>query len=91
MFLHIGTDVLIRTSEIIAIIASKGLNEKNKTNKRFLKEIMNEGEIIDISNLETKNSKSIVLVNKNQVYISPISPQTLYKRSKNNGLSEGLK
>ena len=91
MYLHIGTDVLIRAEEIIAIINRKGIKDKNKINRRFLKKILKDGEIIDISNKETENAKSMVLVNQNRVYISPISPQTLYKRSKKFGLSEGLK
>lgn len=91
MYLHIGTNVLIRTVDIIAIIDRKGKKEKNKTNQQFLEQVQKEGEVIDISDLASENSKSLVLVTNNRVYISPISPQTLYRRSKNYGLSEGLK
>jgi regulator of extracellular matrix RemA (YlzA/DUF370 family) len=91
MFLHIGTNVMIRTNEMIAIIDRKGNDDKNKINKKFLEKIKDIGEIIDISDLETENAKSMVLVNNNVIYFSPISPQTLYKRSKNFGISEGLK
>lgn len=91
MYLHIGSDKLIRIEEIIAIINYKGAKDKNIINKRFLKQVKKNGALIDISNIETNNAKSLVFVNNNKVYISPISPQTLYKRSKNFGLSEGMK
>jgi len=91
MYLHIGTNVLIRTVDIIAIIDRKGKKEKNKTNQQFLEQVQKEGEVIDISDLASENAKSLVLLTNNRVYISPISPQTLYRRSKNYGLSEGLK
>ena len=89
MYLHIGTNVLIRTVDIIAIIGRKG--KKDKMNQQFLEQVQKEGEIIDISDLVSENAKSMVMVTNNRVYISPISPQTLYRRSKNYGLSEGLK
>jgi len=91
MFLHIGTNVLIRTTEMIAIIDRKGLKEMNKTNKKFMETVIKEGEVIDISDSVSENAKTLVLVNGNKIYISPISSQTLYKRSKKFGLSEGLK
>ena len=91
MYLHIGSDVLLSTSDIIAIIGYKGDEDNNKLNKSFLQQVYKEGEVINISNLATENAKSMVLVNNNLIYISPISPQTLYKRSKKFGLSEGLK
>ena len=91
MYLHIGTNILIRDVDIIAIIERKGKKEKDKTNQKFLDQVQKEGEVIDISDLTSENAKSMVVVNNNRVYISPISPQTLYRRSKNFGLSEGLK
>lgn len=91
MYLHIGSNVLLRTVEMIAIIDKEGSRESKKINKKFLQKIKKEGEIRDISDLESKNARSMVLVDDNRVYISPISAQTLYKRSKNNGLSEGMK
>lgn len=91
MYLHIGSDVLVSSNDIIAIINYRGkMKEENKCNLLLLEKIEMMGQVIDISNLVTKNSKSFVLAKEHLVYISPISPLTLYKRSKNLGLSEGL-
>ena len=91
-YLHIGSDVLVSSNDIIAIINYRGKSkEDNICNKLFLEKIETIGEVIDISNVETKNARSLVIAKDHLVYISPISPLTLFKRSKNLGLSEGLK
>jgi regulator of extracellular matrix RemA (YlzA/DUF370 family) len=88
VYLHIGTDVLIRTTEMIAIIGRKGQFPESKINEHFLRAMEKEEKVIDIS---SKNAKSFILTNDDGVYISPISPQTLFKRSKKFGLSGGVK
>ena len=92
LYLHIGSDVLVSSNDIIAIINFRGkIKEDNKCNLLLLEKIETTGTVIDISNLVTKNTKSLVLAKEKLVYLSPISPVTLYKRSKNLGLLEGLK
>ncbi len=92
MYIHIGCDVLVSSEDIIAIINFRGkMKEDNTCNLSLLEKIEMTGQVNDISNLVTKNAKSLVLAKENTVYISPISPLTLYKRSKNLGLLEGLK
>lgn len=90
MYLHIGSDMLVRTVEIIAIISYKATTGTRNINSDFLEQVKKNGKIINLSNLKTKNAKSFVITNK-IVYISPISSETLYNRSKKFGLSEGLK
>ena len=92
MYLHIGSDVLISSNDIIAIINYRGkVKEDNNCNLSFIEKIEQIGEVIDISNVATENAKSFVLVKDHLVFVSPISSLTLFKRSKNLGLSEGLK
>ena len=88
MYLHIGTNVLLRGKEMIAIIGRKGDADKSKINKNFLNNKAEKGQVINIS---FDNEKSFILTNEETVYISPISPQTLKNRSKNNGFSGGSK
>jgi regulator of extracellular matrix RemA (YlzA/DUF370 family) len=88
MYLHIGTNVLLRGEDIIAIIGRKGDADKSKINRFFLNKKAEKGKIINIS---FDNEKSFILTDEEIVYISPISPQTLKSRSKNNGFSGGSK
>jgi len=79
VYIHIGTNVLLRSTELIAIIGRKGDFDKNKINKRYLRLKQNEGKVIDLS---SNNAKSFILANDDRVYISPISPKTLKIRSR---------
>ena len=58
MYLHIGTDVLLREKDVIAIIGRKGEKDKSRINRRFLKQKENEGKINNISN----NTKAILSI-----------------------------
>lgn len=86
MYLHIGTNVLLRGKDIIAIIGRKGPADKSKINKLFLEEKAEKGKLVNIS---SDNEKSFVVTDEEFVYISPISPQTLKCRCKNKGFSGG--
>ncbi len=88
MYLHIGTNVLLRGKDMIAIIGRKGEADKSKINKNFLKKKSEKGQVINIS---FDNEKSFILTNEEVVYVSPISPQTLKSRSTNIGFSGGSK
>jgi regulator of extracellular matrix RemA (YlzA/DUF370 family) len=86
MYLHIGTNVLLRTNDIIAIIGRKGDADKRKINRAFLQKKQDSAQLINIS---SNNDKSFVLTADEKVYISPISPYTLKKRSQKNDFQEG--
>jgi extracellular matrix regulatory protein B len=91
MYLHIGTDVMVRVSQIVAILDYKGIEDVEKKNQLFVKAFMKEGEVINITEVGRENAKSLVIVNNDLIYISPISPQTLRKRCNKFTLLEGLK
>ena len=86
MYLHIGTDVLLRTNDIIVIIGRKGDADKHKINRAFLQKKQESAQLINIS---SNNDKSFVVTADEKVYISPISPYTLKKRSKKTDFQEG--
>jgi len=77
MFLHLGADMVIPLSDVIAITDMK--LEKSSINKEFLNKMHDEKKIIDISE---KNAKSFIITNK-IVYLSAISSLTLKKRANN--------
>lgn len=86
MYLHIGTDVLLRMHDMVAIIGRKGDADKSKVNKKFLKRKADVGRVINIS---SNNAKSFVVTKDDVIYISPISPYTLKKRSQKTDFQEG--
>jgi hypothetical protein len=74
MFLHMGNDVVVPLSEVIGVV---DLTEKpSRLNQEFLKTAEDEGFVIQLSDTPV----SIVICVKN-VYLSPISAKTLYKRA----------
>ncbi|HBN95019.1 MAG TPA: DUF370 domain-containing protein [Firmicutes bacterium] len=74
MFLHMGNDVVVPLSEVIGVV---DLTEKpSKLNREFLKTAEEEGFMVQLS----ETPVSIVICAKN-VYLSPISAGTLYKRA----------
>ena len=91
MYLHIGSEFMIRSEDLIAIINLKGATDRNFINRRFLKQLQEEGEIIDISDEQEKNAKSLIVTVNQRVYSSPISAHTLCKRVQKFGLLEGMK
>lgn len=91
MYLPIGANVLVPVSEIIAIIAYQGSQDISKKNKLFLEDRMNNGKMVDMANFPIEKVKSLLVMEHNRVYLSLVSPQTLLKRCKKFGLSEGLK
>ena len=77
MFLHLGADMVIPLSDVIAITDLKA--GKSNINKEFLHRMKDEKKIIDISE---QNPKSFIITRK-IVYLSAISSLTLHKRTKN--------
>ncbi|MGM0901555.1 extracellular matrix regulator RemB [Mesobacillus maritimus] len=81
MYLHIGEDTLVRTSEIIAILdkESTGFSE-------VLEEFLTR-QNLDVVHLSKKQYKSIVITT-DQVYYSPLAAGTLKKRSQKSSVQE---
>lgn len=75
MFLHLGADMVVPLSDVIAITDLK--SAKSDINKDFLAKMQDEKKIIDISD---KNAKSFIITSK-IVYLSAISSLTLKKRA----------
>lgn len=89
MFLHLGGEVVVHTSDIIAIFDIQS-TKKTKISKEFLNELEKNGRIKLISNEEprafiiVKNIKKDTKENKKVksiIYYSPISALTLQKRA----------
>ncbi|QCX33585.1 DUF370 domain-containing protein [Caloramator sp. E03] len=79
MFLHLGENVVIPLSEIIAIFDIN--STKNDDTRHFLKTAEEEGFIKRIS---CEEPKSFIITEQNKksvIYLSPISSVTLTKRS----------
>jgi hypothetical protein len=69
MFIHLGNNINILTSEIIAILNYQTLKKAKDNNKQFLENTFNE-----------KNINSIIIT-KDKTIASPIASTTLKKRS----------
>lgn len=74
MFLHLGGDVMVPLKEVIGVIDLT--SSASAINAEFLKTAEEEGFVIQL----TEKPSSLVICAK-QVYLSPISTQTLLKRA----------
>ncbi|KFD41836.1 hypothetical protein DK28_0203840 [Peptococcaceae bacterium SCADC1_2_3] len=75
MFLYLGGDVMVRNKDIIMI-----LDEEIKTSiltREFFKNMQGEG-VVQVIN--SKNKRKSFIVAEREVFVSPISCQTLRKR-----------
>ncbi len=78
MFLHLGNDVVVAGSDVIAII-----NIEKKISQEIKAMIKEADECYQLVNIgEKEKNKSLVIADK-KLYISPISSQTLQKRALN--------
>lgn len=76
MFLHLGADVVVPFSEVIAILnveTGTGWRSRNE----FLHLAIGNGKVIDISDAMPKS----YVITERAVYLSPISSLTLKKRA----------
>lgn len=76
MFLHLGGDVMVLKKDIIAILDVKA--KQSLATNEFLEIAKDEDFIKKISSDEKE--KSFIITNK-EIYLSPISCNTLKKRS----------
>lgn len=78
MYLHIGSNIILKKEEIIGIFDYKEM-QKNKISSKFLEKIKN-----NIITNESQIEKSIILTNEKGImkgYLSNISSITLLKRN----------
>lgn len=76
MFLHLGGEKIIRSSELVAIF-DLSIEKSSKISKQYIQHAKKQNHIEIIGEEE---SKSLVLTKK-KVYYSPISSSTLKKRA----------
>ena len=81
MFLHLGSDMVVKENEIIGIFDLDNTSS-SKLSQDFLRNSTKNEEVINVS--EEDLPKSFVVTErkgKKRVYISPIASRTLKKRS----------
>ena len=77
MFLHLGVDIVVPLSDVIAITDLKaGISE---INQEFLNKMQDNKKIIDIS----EDAPKSFIITRKIVYLSAISSLTLHKRAEN--------
>jgi len=79
MFLHIGGEVMVPLNELIIILDLKKVCCSEAT-REFLSFEAGEKRVVHISDHDREKS---IVITKNKVYYSPISINTLVKRSQN--------
>lgn len=77
MFIHLGGEKIIRSSELIAIF-DVTIEESSKASKLFLEHARNENRMEAIGEEEPKS----LVVTTEKIYYSPISSATLKKRAR---------
>lgn len=78
MYLHIGSAVTVSTDDVVLIMAwTPKAKERNKINISFFTAAEENWQVIDISE---GRAKSLVIMTKNKIYLSPVTKQTLRKR-----------
>lgn len=73
MYLHIGNDTVVKTSEIVAILDAKLLDSSP-----LLKEFISENDVIHLA--DHPPAKSIVITN-NHIYLSSLGSAALKRKS----------
>ncbi|WP_042227249.1 extracellular matrix regulator RemB [Paenibacillus popilliae] len=77
MYIHLGGEKVIRSSELVAIF-DVSIQKSSKLSKRF---VANAHKVKRVEAIGEEEAKSIV-VTKGKVYFSPISSTTLKKRAR---------
>ncbi|MBM7645538.1 hypothetical protein JOD45_001749 [Scopulibacillus daqui] len=76
MFIHLGEDTIVRTSEVVAIFDYERMKE-DQSNLRLLENLKKDKKV---NNVSDQLAKSVVFTD-HTVYLSPFSPATLKRRS----------
>ncbi|WP_151733333.1 extracellular matrix regulator RemB [Paenibacillus tengchongensis] len=77
MYIHLGGEKVIRSSELIAIF-DISIEKSSKVSKQFMVHSHQDKRLERIGDEEAKS----IIVTKNMVYYSPISSSTLQKRAR---------
>ncbi|MFP4975088.1 extracellular matrix regulator RemB [Paenibacillus sp. CN-4] len=77
MYIHLGGEKIIRSSELIAIF-DVSIEKSSKASKQFVSQSLQQKRLERIGEEEAKS----IVVTKNLVYYSPISSSTLKKRAR---------
>lgn len=86
MYLHLGTDVIIRTRDILGIF-DLDTSTISKRTRDYLRKAEIEGRVINVTS-ELPKSFIVTVGTRPTIYISQISATTLKKRS---GYIDGIK
>ena len=73
LYIHLGEDVVIRASDVVAILEWHPTDELNDYIEHFKKE----DKLIDISD----NDKKSLVITTDKLYLSPLSSLTLKRRA----------
>ncbi len=82
MYLHLGGDVCVRMKDIVAVMDLE-TSSTSKITREFLKHTQKNHEVVSVNDELPKSYVIVCRNGKTVVYISPISSQTLLKRSDN--------
>ena len=72
MYLHVGNDTVVKTSELVAVLTAKMVNDSP-----LLQKFLTENKVIDLAE---GNPKSIVIT-VHHIYLSPIGSTALKRKS----------
>lgn len=78
MYLHLGGDVLIKKDQIVAII-DLDMTKLSQVNSLFLSKIKNNNK--NLNYISEPGREKTLIVTINDLFLSPISSLTLFKRS----------
>lgn len=78
MILHLGSDVAIRTRDLVAVFDYAAICE-SVGSKEFLEVMKSEGKLVRVSDETVKSA----VVTSGNVYLSPISSLTIARRARN--------
>lgn len=84
MFLHLGSDVVVNLSDVIAIL-DLDVTSTSGITREFLTVAEDEGFVVNVSEDLPKSFIITEIDKKSRVFVSPISTATLLKRAKAGG------
>ena len=89
MYLHIGSDVVVNTKNVVGIFDVENTTV-SRLGKNFLGEAQRQGEVVYATE---ELPKSFVITrkgSKNTIYISSMSTQVLSRRFENANITQGI-
>ena len=86
MYLHLGSDCMVKNSEIIAIFNLR--NVQSNIYEEYVLQHKDMYEIIDLS--ESVEDRSSCILTKDKIYLSAISAMTLKKRVEEDFMAEAV-